>query len=126
VVGLAAVAAGCDAAGARGQPVAGLALLFLPAGPGAALAWALPGQAPRLRLLVALFGGLALDTLIAQAMLSLRLWSPRGAALAALALTAALLCLGAFVTRRPSGGSEREADRRAERPGEAAVTSATD
>ncbi len=100
LLGATAVAAGLSAAGVRGQPVPGLALLFLLAGPGAALGWALPSQPLRLRLLAGLFGGLTLDTLIAQALLLLRLWSPRGAALAALAVTAALLCCGALVTRR--------------------------
>ncbi|WP_052442317.1 hypothetical protein [Streptacidiphilus neutrinimicus] len=100
MLGATAVAAGLSAAGVRGQPVPGLALLFLLAGPGAALGWALPSQPLRLRLLAGLFGGLTLDTLIAQALLLLRLWSPRGAALAALAVTAALLCCGALVTRR--------------------------
>ncbi|WP_157597439.1 hypothetical protein [Streptacidiphilus rugosus] len=103
LLGLAAVATALSAAGVRSQPVAALALLFLPAGPGAALAWALPGRDLPLRLLVALFGGLAADTLIAQTMLSLRWWSPRHGALAALLLTAALLAVGALGTRRPDG-----------------------
>ncbi|WP_152648230.1 hypothetical protein [Streptacidiphilus anmyonensis] len=100
VLGVNAVAAGFSAAGVRSQPVPALALLFLLAGPGAALGWALPGQTLRLRLLVGIFGGLVVDTLIAQTMLSLRLWSPRGGALGALAVTAALLCCGAFAVRR--------------------------
>ncbi|MEZ0064845.1 CHASE2 domain-containing sensor protein [Streptacidiphilus sp. MAP12-20] len=107
LLGLAAVATALSAAGVRSQPVAALALLFLPAGPGAALAWALPGRDLPLRLLVALFGGLAADTLIAQAMLSLRWWSPQHGALAALLITVVLLAVGFFGTRRRPNGPDR-------------------
>lgn len=105
LLGLAATATVLSAVGLHAQPVAALTLLFLLAGPGSALAWALPGQDLPLRLLIGVFGGLAADAVIAQVMLMLRLWSPSGGALAALALTLVLLALrplGALGTRRGS------------------------
>ncbi|MEY9941374.1 hypothetical protein [Streptacidiphilus sp. MAP5-3] len=105
LLGLAATATVLSSIGLHAQPVAALTLLLLLAGPGSALAWALPGQELPLRLLIGVFGGLAADAVIAQAMLTLRLWSPSGGALAALALTLVLLALrplGALGTRRGS------------------------
>lgn len=100
VLGLGALAVVFSALGVHHEPVAALTLLFLLAGPGAALAWALPAQELPLRLLLGIFGGLAADAVIALVMLTMRWWSPSGGALAALALSLALLALGAFGTRR--------------------------
>ncbi|MBF9071282.1 hypothetical protein [Streptacidiphilus fuscans] len=127
LLGLAATATVLSAVGQHAQPVPALTLLLLLAGPGSALAWALPGQELPLRLLIGVFGGLAADAVIAQAMLTLRLWSPSGGALAALALTLVLLALrrpwplGALGGRRGSAHPTARPSARTTDPGGSAA-----
>ncbi|MFF3467977.1 hypothetical protein [Streptomyces sp. NPDC002619] len=70
-------------------------LFFLLAAPTAAIGAALHGLEPVGRLLVALAGAVAVDLLVAQAMLAAHRWSARGgvAAVAALSLLIFLLVL---------------------------------
>ena len=66
---------------------------FLIAAPGAALAASLGGLDPLSRAVVALAGSVAVDLLVAQAMLMLHLWSIRGGVAVIAALSAALFLL---------------------------------
>lgn len=77
-----------------GSPVrAPFTFFFLLAAPGAALARVLPGLDPLSRTVVAVAGSVAVDLLVAQAMLMLHLWSIGGGVLVVAALSAVLFLL---------------------------------
>ncbi|MGW7574811.1 hypothetical protein [Streptomyces sp. NPDC054765] len=105
---MAGMAAGLGAMGAvlalvgSGSPLrAPLTLFFLLMAPAGALATALGRMDPLGRAVAAGAGALAVDLLVAQAMLTLHLWSLRGGVLAVAALSGALLSAGAV--RRRTG-----------------------
>jgi hypothetical protein len=74
---------------------------FLVVAPAVAVAACLGGLDPLSRAVVALAGAVALDLLVAQAMLMLRLWSIRGGVAVVAGLSVALFLLA--LTRRGSG-----------------------
>ncbi|MFE1766480.1 hypothetical protein ACWDBF_25145 [Streptomyces angustmyceticus] len=74
-------------------------LFFLLMAPAAALATALGRMDPLGRAVAAGAGALAIDLLVAQTMLALHLWSPRGGVVAVAAVSGVLL-LAAAVRRR--------------------------
>jgi hypothetical protein len=77
-----------------GSPVrAPFTFFFLLVAPGAALARVLGRLDPLSRAVVAVAGSVAVDLLVAQAMLMLHLWSIRGGVLTVAALSAALFLL---------------------------------
>jgi hypothetical protein len=77
-----------------GSPVrAPFTFFFLVVAPAGALAALLGALDPLTRTVVALAGAVALDLLVAQAMLMLHLWSIRGGVAAIAALSAALFLL---------------------------------
>ncbi len=78
---------------------------FLVAAPAAALACSLLGLDPLSRAVVALAGSIALDLLVAQAMLMLRVWSIRGGVAVVAALSVALFLLP--LLRRGGGRTSR-------------------
>ncbi|MFJ9472272.1 hypothetical protein [Streptomyces caniferus] len=93
-----------------GSPLrAPFTLFFLLMAPGGALAVALGRMDPLGRAVAAGAGALAVDLLVAQAMLALHLWSLRGGVLAVAALSGVLLLAGA-VRRRAGRASGSRAD----------------
>ncbi|MFI9613985.1 hypothetical protein ACIHCM_20355 [Streptomyces sp. NPDC052023] len=80
-------------------------LFFLLAAPAAAIAAALDGVDPLGRAIVALAGAIAVDMLVAQALLALRLWSVRGGIVTVTALSALTLLL--VLVRRLGGRTAR-------------------
>ncbi|MGW7489221.1 hypothetical protein [Streptomyces sp. NPDC054786] len=83
-----------------GSPLrAPFTLFFLLMAPAAALAAVLGRMDPLGRAVAAGAGALAVDLLVAQAMLALHLWSLRGGVLAVAALSGALLLVGAVRQR---------------------------
>jgi hypothetical protein len=80
------------AVGVHGPIIGPLTLLFLLFGPGSVLAWLLPGIGGPVRLVIAVFGGLALDTVVAEGMLVTRTWAiGRGADIVLLVTTVVFL-----------------------------------
>lgn len=90
VAGVGAVLALIDSASPLRGP---FALFFLLAAPGAAIAAALGGLDPLGRILASLAGAVALDMLVAQAMLALHRWSVPGGIAAVAALSSLILLL---------------------------------
>lgn len=76
-----------------------LTLFFLLAAPAGAIATALGRMDPLGRAVVAGAGALAVDLLVAQAMLTLHLWSIRGGVVAVAAFSLALAPVGALPRR---------------------------
>ncbi|MCC3654967.1 MULTISPECIES: hypothetical protein [Streptomyces] len=74
-------------------------LFFLLAAPAAAIAAVLTGPDPLSRWVIAVAGAIAVDVLVAQSMLALRLWSARGG-IAVVAGLSAVLFLYATLRRR--------------------------
>ncbi|MGW5634583.1 hypothetical protein [Streptomyces sp. NPDC003832] len=83
-----------------------LTLFLLLAAPAAALAAALRGLDPFGRALASLAGAVAVDMLVAQAMLALHVWSAAGGVVAVTGLSALVFLLVAV--RRPRDRTERE------------------
>ncbi|MFI1616536.1 hypothetical protein ACH4VT_06050 [Streptomyces lydicus] len=84
-----------------GSPLRVPFTLFLLVGaPALSIGAALGRTSPLARAVVALAGALALDLLVAQAMLALHLWSVRGGTLAVAALSGAVLLLTALARAR--------------------------
>ncbi|WP_260867766.1 hypothetical protein [Streptomyces sp. SAJ15] len=83
-----------------------LTLLFLVVAPASAVAAALRGIDPLGRAVLAVAGAIAIDVLIAQAMLSLHLWSPRGGVVAVGVLSLLILLLGRARRRRVARKSQ--------------------
>ncbi|KAA6224386.1 hypothetical protein CP973_13245 [Streptomyces albofaciens JCM 4342] len=81
-------------------------LFFLVLAPAAALAAALGRLDPLSRTVVAGAGAVALDLLVAQAMLALHLWSARGGVVAVAVLSGGMF-LAVSVRRRRSGARGR-------------------
>ncbi|WP_345035090.1 hypothetical protein [Streptomyces sannanensis] len=81
-------------------------LFFLLAAPASALAFGLRGLEPLGRLVASLAGAVAIDLLIAQAMLAMHIWSVRGG-IAAVAGTSALLFLLLALVRLREGRTAR-------------------
>ncbi|MET7677592.1 hypothetical protein [Streptomyces seoulensis] len=111
---LAGAATGIAACGAllaligSGSPLRGpCALFFLLAAPALAIAVALRGLDPFGRLIAALAGAVALDMLVAQAMLTVHRWSMTGGIVAVTVLSLLILAAGR-VRQRPGAreGSE--------------------
>lgn len=83
-----------------GSPLrAPLTLLFLLTAPGAAIATVLGRMDPLGRAVVAGAGALAVDLLVAQAMLTMHLWSIRGGVAAVAVFSVALPLVGALLRR---------------------------
>ncbi|MGW3340204.1 hypothetical protein ACWDCL_22320 [Streptomyces sp. NPDC001009] len=106
---LAGAATGIAACGAllalmdSGSPLRGpCALFFLLAAPALAIAVALRGLDPFGRLVTALAGAVALDMLVAQAMLTVHRWSVTGGITAVAALSLLLLLATRVRQRAPS------------------------
>ncbi|MBV1950391.1 hypothetical protein KUF69_28810 [Streptomyces sp. BV129] len=106
---LAGAATGIAACGAllalmdSGSPLRGpCALFFLLAAPALAIAVALRGLDPFGRLVTALAGAVALDMLVAQAMLTVHRWSVTGGITAVAALSLLLLLATRVRRRAPS------------------------
>ncbi|WP_231626300.1 hypothetical protein [Streptomyces apocyni] len=78
------------------------ALFFLLAAPGGAVALALRGLEPWGRLVASSAAAVAVNLLVAQAMLALRLWSIRGGITAVAVIS--LLILVLTLVRHPHGG----------------------
>ncbi|REK85063.1 hypothetical protein DY245_39955 [Streptomyces inhibens] len=113
---VAGVAVGIGAMGAVlaladiGSPLrAPFTLFFLLMAPATAIATALGRMDPLGRAVAAGAGALALDLLVAQAMLALHLWSVRGGVVAVAALSGAVL-LGSAVRRRAGRAHGNRAD----------------
>lgn len=88
-----------------GSPLRGpCALFFLLASPALAIAVALRGLDPFGRLITALAGAVALDMLVAQAMLTVHRWSVTGGIVAVSVLS--LLILSATRVRQRAGSGE--------------------
>ncbi len=109
---LAGVAVTVAAAGAllaltgTASPLRGLlTLFFLLAAPGAAIGAALHGLAPLGRVVASVAGAVAVDLLVAQALLALHLWSVRGGIVAVAAISSLVLLL--VSVRRLRGRTER-------------------
>jgi len=83
-----------------------LTLFFLLAAPGAAIAAALSGLDPFGRILASVAGAVALDMLVAQAMLALHRWSVPGGVAAVAALSSLILLL-TLVRRLPARTARR-------------------
>ncbi|MEU8826344.1 hypothetical protein [Streptomyces sp. NPDC048636] len=84
-----------------GSPLrAPFALFFLVVAPAAAVGGALRGLDAAARCVLAVTGALALDLLVAQAMLALHLWSVRGGVVAVGCLSL-LILVGTRAARRP-------------------------
>ncbi|MFE0190398.1 hypothetical protein [Streptomyces sp. NPDC059008] len=112
---LAGVAAGIGGVGAVlaladiGSPLrAPFTFFFLLMAPAAAIAAALGRIDPLGRAVAAGAGALAVDLLVAQAMLALHLWSVRGGVLAVTAFSGAVL-LGSALRHRTGGAPGRRA-----------------
>ncbi|WP_202918158.1 hypothetical protein [Streptomyces cavernae] len=90
VAGIGAVLALADSASPLRGP---LTLFFLLAAPGAAIWAALGGLDPYARTLASVAGAVALDMLVAQAMLALHQWSVPGGIAAVAALSTLILLL---------------------------------
>ncbi|MER8016547.1 hypothetical protein ACIQ7S_25540 [Streptomyces griseoluteus] len=109
LAGAASATAACGALLAltdSGSPLRGpCALFFLLAAPALAIAVALRGLDPFGRLTAALAGAVALDMLVAQAMLTVHRWSVTGGIVAVTALS--LLILLATRVRHGAGSRER-------------------
>ncbi len=82
-----------------------LVLFFLLAAPGAAIGAGLRGLAPLGRVVTSLAGAVAVDLLVAQALLALHLWSVRGGIVAVTAVSSLVLLL--VSVRRLRGRTER-------------------
>ncbi len=93
-----------------GSPLrAPFTLFFLIVAPGCAVAAVLTGLDPLSRAVVATGGALAVDLLVAQAMLALHAWSVRGGVAAVAALSVLLLVLPSLLAhaRRHRGRAAR-------------------
>lgn len=77
-----------------------LTLFFLLVAPGAAIGAALPGLDPLSRAVVALIGSVAVNLLVAQALITTQSWSARSG-VAAIAVLSSLSLLATLVRRRP-------------------------
>jgi hypothetical protein len=104
---LAGAATAVSAAGAllaftdSGSPLrAPCALLFLLVAPAVAIATALRGLEPLGRAVTALAGAVVADMLIAQGMLAVHRWSPRGGVVAVTVLSLLILLSALFRTRK--------------------------
>ncbi|UKY49262.1 hypothetical protein [Streptomyces inhibens] len=113
---VAGVAVGIGAMGAVlaladiGSPLrAPFTLFFLLMAPATAIATALGRMDPLGRAVAAGAGALAVDLLVAQAMLALHLWSVRGGVVAVAALSGAVL-LGSALRRRAGRAHGNRAD----------------
>ncbi|GGZ06814.1 hypothetical protein [Streptomyces poonensis] len=82
-----------------------LTLFFLLAAPGAAIGAALRGLAPLGRVVTSVAGAVAVDLLVAQALLATRAWSVRGGIVAVTAISSLVLLL--VSVRRLRGRTER-------------------
>jgi hypothetical protein len=101
-VGIAGVGAVLALAGLSSALRAPFTVFFLISAPAAAIAAALRRLDPLSRTVVAVAGALAVNLLVAQAMLSLHLWSARGGVAAVAALSGALFLLAGARSRRAS------------------------
>jgi lysylphosphatidylglycerol synthetase-like protein (DUF2156 family) len=81
-------------------------VFFMVVAPAAAMAGRLRGLEPAGRAVVAVAAALALNLLVAQAMLALHLWSVRGGIVAVAGISVLLLLLSRV--RRPSGRTARK------------------
>ncbi|TGN73345.1 hypothetical protein E5083_26815 [Streptomyces bauhiniae] len=122
---LAGAATGTAACGAllalidSGSPLRGpCALFFLLAAPALAIAVALRGLDPFGRLIAALAGAVALDMLVAQAMLTVHRWSVTGGIVAVTVLSL-LILLATHVRQR---GRTREGTPEGSKTGQSFVT----
>ncbi|WP_237522123.1 hypothetical protein [Streptomyces sp. SID1328] len=122
---LAGAAAGTAACGAllaltdSGSPLRGpCALFFLLAAPALAIAVALRGLDPFGRLIAALAGAVALDMLVAQAMLTVHRWSVTGGIVAVTVLSLLIL----LATRARQGEGSREGTPEGSKTGQSSVT----
>ncbi|MFI8987931.1 hypothetical protein ACIG63_23440 [Streptomyces antimycoticus] len=97
-VGLAAIGAALALADVHSPLRAPFTLFFLLAAPALAIGSALRGLDALIRPVLAVAGALALDLLVAQAMLALRLWSARGG-VAAVGCLSLLILVPALLTR---------------------------
>lgn len=102
-VGIAGVGAVLSLADLSSVLRAPFTIFFLIAAPATAVAAALGRLDPLSRTVVAGAAALALDLLVAQAMLALHIWSARGGVVAVAAISAAVLLL-TRVRRRRGGG----------------------
>lgn len=94
--------------------VPGTTTLLLLAAPAPAVALPLSRLDPLGRVVAGLGAAIAVDTLVAEAMVTTRMWSPRGGAIAVGVLSVVLLLV---LTRRPGGRvPAADADLREERP----------
>lgn len=105
LVAVAASGAGLALAGATTPLRAPLTLFFLLCAPACALGGALRGLDPWGRIVAAAAGALALNLLVAQAMLALHLWSVRGGVLAIGGLSCAALLVQAVAARSGRHGA---------------------
>ena len=109
---------GLTVAGVHSAARTALVLLFLAAGPTAAVAGLLRGFAPVARVTIAFATDIAILGLIAIIMLSAGLWSPTGGLLAVAGVTVACLAAQPPVTRRALGtGRALRTGRAAEQTG---------
>ncbi|MER7400420.1 hypothetical protein ABT381_33460 [Streptomyces sp. NPDC000151] len=106
VGGVGAVLALADLASPLRAP---FTLFFLLGAPAAAIAAALGRLDPLSRTVVAGAGALAVDMLVAQAMLSLHMWSARGGVVAVAAISGTLFLL-ASVRRRGASAPDARTD----------------
>ncbi|WP_037678156.1 hypothetical protein [Streptomyces albus] len=104
LAGAAAGVAGLGAAlaltGSESPLRAPFTLFFLLAAPAAAIAAVLTGTDPLSRWVIAVSGAIAVDVLVAQGMLALRLWTVRGGITVIAGVSAALLLYAALRRHR--------------------------
>ncbi|MGW2211517.1 hypothetical protein [Streptomyces sp. NPDC001781] len=106
-----------------GSPLRGpCALFFLLAAPALAIATALGGLDPFGRLIVALAGAVALDMLVAQAMLTVHRWSVSGGIVAVTVLSLLIVAAGRVRRRADSRGRTREGAPGGSETGQSPVT----
>ncbi|MER8030349.1 hypothetical protein ABTZ78_15465 [Streptomyces bauhiniae] len=106
-----------------GSPLRGpCALFFLLAAPALAIAVALGGLDPFGRLIAALAGAVALDMLVAQAMLTVHRWSVTGGIVAVTVLSLLILLATRVRQRAGSRGRTREGTPEGSKTGQSFVT----
>lgn len=110
LVGAGAVGAALTLAGIESPAGPPLTLLFLVLAPGAAVTGLLRGLDLAARLALTLAGSIAIDALVAEAMLVAGLWSPRGGLAAITVITGIGLALQTVRAWRGTAAKEEHAD----------------
>lgn len=103
-VAVGGVGAACTLAGVEQAVVGALTLVFLAIAPGAAAVALVDGDRIA-RTVVAVSGAIVVNAVVAQTMLLLGMWSPRGGVAAVGAVSAAIFAVGRVRTRGTASGA---------------------